>query len=162
MRKNIILLIILSLAFIGLDQLTKLLIVKNMEIGETIPLIKGVLHITSHRNFGAAWGILQGEIVFFVIITLVSFGIFGYLAKDIDFKNKFLYSISIAMFFGGTIGNFIDRIGGKGVVDFIDFRIINFPIFNVADICLTVGCALLAVYVIFFDKPKEEKEEENV
>ena len=155
MRKNIIILIILSLAFIGLDQLTKLLIVKNMEIGETIPLIKGVLHITSHRNFGAAWGILEGQLTFFILITILSLGIFVFLGKDIDFKNKFIYSSSVAMLFSGTIGNFIDRIGGKGVVDFIHFKLIDFPIFNVADICLTVGCFLLAFHIIFLEKGNE-------
>ena len=59
------------------------------------------------------------------------------------------------MLFSGTIGNFIDRIRGNGVVDFIHFKLIDFPIFNVADICLTVGCALLAFHIIFLEKEKE-------
>jgi signal peptidase II len=158
MKKNIIILIITSLLLVLLDQLTKFIIVKTMSIGETIPLIDGVLHITSHRNFGAAWGILEGQIEFFVLITIASLGVFGYFAKDVDFKNKFLYSASISMLIGGTIGNFIDRIGGEGVVDFIDFRIINFPIFNVADICLTCGCALLAFYLLFLESKEEKKD----
>ena len=157
MKKNIIILIITSLLLVVLDQVTKYIIVKTMTIGQSIPLINGVLHITSHRNFGAAWGILEGQIEFFVLITIASLGVFAYFAKDVDFKTKFLYSTSIAMLIGGTIGNFIDRVGGKGVVDFIDFKIINFPIFNVADICLTCGCAILAFYLIFLESKEDKK-----
>lgn len=144
--------IILIVALILLDQITKLIIVKTMNYGESITVIKDFFYITSHRNTGAAWGIFQGKLWFFIIVTIISLGIFAYLMKDFDLKENTLYSVSLILLIGGTIGNFIDRIFRHEVVDFLHFILFkkyDFPVFNVADTCLTVGVTLLAISVLF-------------
>lgn len=151
---------ILALIIIGIDQWTKWLIVKNMELGESITIIENFLYITSHRNRGAAWGILQGQMWFFYIITtVVIIGIIYYMAKYA--KGKALLGISLGLMLGGAIGNFIDRLLRKEVVDFVDTYIFSydFPIFNVADSALVVGVALLMIQM--FREEREAKEKSN-
>jgi len=145
---------IIALLIILIDQLTKWLIVKNMELGESIQVIENFLYITSHRNRGAAWGILQGQMWFFYIITaIVIVAIVYYIQKEA--KGKILLSVSLAFMLGGAIGNFIDRVYRKEVVDFVNTYIFsyNFPIFNVADSALVIGVGLL-----MFQMLKEERE----
>lgn len=151
---------ILALFLIALDQWTKWLVVKNMEIGESIPIIENFLYITSHRNRGAAWGILQGQMWFFYIITvIVIIGIVYYMAKYA--KGKWLLGVSLGLMLGGAIGNFIDRVFRKEVVDFINTYIFSydFPIFNVADSALVVGVGLLMI--VMFREEREAKEKSN-
>lgn len=150
---------ILALLVIIFDQWTKWLIDKKMEIYESIPIINNFFYITSHRNTGAAWGILKGQMIFFYIITVVVvIGIIYYMQTHAK-ENKLL-AISLSLILGGAIGNFIDRLFRKEVVDFLDFIIINydFPIFNVADSALSVG-VILVLFVTFLDerKAKERK-----
>lgn len=137
-------------AFIVLiiDQITKWLVVNNMTIGQSIPLIQDVFYLTSHRNAGAAFGILQGQRLFFIIVTvIVVIGVIYYLLKV---KNeKPLMAWSLALVLGGAIGNFIDRLLTGEVVDFFDVKIslgqfyYDFPIFNIADSALVIGVGLL-------------------
>ncbi len=150
---------ILALIVILIDQWTKWLIDKKMELYESIPIIDDFFHITSHRNTGAAWGILQGQMIFFYIITIaVIIGIIYYMQTHAK-ENKLL-AISLSFILGGAIGNFIDRLFRKEVVDFLDFIIINynFPIFNIADSALSIG-VVLVLLVTFLDerKAKERK-----
>ncbi|MGG1442907.1 signal peptidase II [Brevibacillus laterosporus] len=135
---------IIALAVIALDQWTKHLVVKYMEYGESIPLIENVFHLTSHRNMGAAFGMLQNRRVFFIIITtLVVIGIIYTLYKQ--GKSNTRMSIALSLVLGGAIGNFIDRVSTGQVVDFLHAVIINFPIFNVADMAITFGVAVLLI-----------------
>ncbi len=130
-----------------------------MKLGESIPVIDQLLYITSHRNSGAAWGILQGQMWFFYLITVfVIIFIIYYLHKYA--KGKLLFSTSLALMLGGAIGNFIDRLFRKEVIDFIDVKIFSydFPIFNVADSSLTIGVILLII-VMFLEERKEKKEQ---
>lgn len=148
----------IALLVIGIDQLTKWLIVKNMELGDRITIIEDFLYITSHRNRGAAWGILQGQMWFFYIVTIVVIiFIIYYMHKH--GKGKRLFSFSLAIMLGGAIGNFIDRVFRKEVVDFIDTYPFgyNFPIFNIADSALVVGVILLMI-LLFLEERKEKKE----
>lgn len=129
-----------------------------MELHESIPIIDNFFAITSHRNKGAAWGILQGQMTFFYIITIiVVIGIIYMLHKH-GKENK-LFAISLSVILGGAIGNFIDRLFRKEVVDFLDFIIFtyDYPIFNIADSALVVGVILLIIVTL-----KEEKRKENV
>lgn len=151
---------IIAILIIGLDQLTKWLIVKNMELGESITVIENFLYITSHRNRGAAWGILQGQMWFFYIITaVVIVGIVYYMVKYAKGKN--LLGLSLGLLLGGAIGNFIDRLFRKEVVDFVDTYIFgyDFPIFNVADSALVIGVALLMIQM--FREEREAKEKSH-
>ncbi|PLR97355.1 signal peptidase II [Bacillus sp. T33-2] len=145
---------IIALCVILLDQLTKWMIVKNLELGESIKVIEDFLYITSHRNRGAAWGILQGQMWFFYIITIiVVVGIVYYIQKAA--KGKMLLGVSLGLMLGGAIGNFIDRVFRKEVVDFINTYIFgyDFPIFNIADSALVVGVALMMLQML-----REERE----
>ncbi|MBS4207692.1 signal peptidase II [Bacillus sp. FJAT-50079] len=147
---------IIALFIIILDQITKWIIVKNMELGESIKVIKNFFYITSHRNRGAAWGILQDQMWLFYIITLiVCVAIVYYLEKHA--KGKPLFQLGLAFILGGAIGNFIDRLFRKEVVDFLDTYIFkyDFPIFNIADSALTIGVVIM--FIQMFIESREEK-----
>lgn len=149
---------LIALFVIALDQWTKWLIVKNMEIGESIEIINGFLYITSHRNKGAAWGILQNQMMFFYMITIiVVVAIIYYMQKYA--KQNAMLGVALSLMLGGAIGNFIDRLFRKEVVDFIHTYIFgyNFPIFNIADSSLTIGVILLFIYFLFFEEKKQKE-----
>ncbi|MFC0271215.1 signal peptidase II [Metabacillus herbersteinensis] len=149
---------VIAAIVIGLDQLTKWLIVKEMQLGESITVIENFLYITSHRNKGAAWGILQGQMWFFYIITsIVIVGIIYYIQKYT--KQQVLMGVSLGLLLGGAIGNFIDRLFRKEVVDFINTFIFSydFPIFNIADASLCIGVGLLFIQMV--REGKQEKEQ---
>lgn len=142
-----------ALAVIILDQITKYLIVKNMQLGESIPLIPDVFHLTSHRNMGAAFGILQNQRLLFIVITVaVVIGIIVSLVRI--GKSQPRVSLALSLVLGGAVGNFIDRASTGQVVDFLHFVLINFPIFNIADAAITVGVALMLLDVFFESKKK--------
>ena len=144
---------ILGIVIIFLDQATKLLVVKFMELGESIPLIDGFLYVTSHRNEGAAWGMLQGRMWLFYIITVFVIVVLVMFYKR-EAKTSLLLQTSLVLLMAGAIGNFIDRLFFQKVVDFVDTVIFgyDFPIFNVADASLTVGVILMVIQIFFFDK----------
>ena len=152
-----------------LDQITKMIVVKNMELGESIPLIKDVFHFTYILNEGAAFGMLADHRWIFLILSTVSvLGISAYLI--IRSRNiGLLFGISLSMIAGGGIGNMIDRIwngevfGSGAVIDFIDFC--AFPqvwtwIFNVADAAVCVGAGLIFLAIIL-DEIKEARKRKN-
>ena len=147
---------IIALLVIGLDQLTKWFIINNMDLGESITVIEDFLFITSHRNTGAAWGILEGQMWFFYIITVIY-----YMKKATN--EGLLFKLSLAMMLAGAIGNFIDRVLRKEVVDFIHTYPFgyNFPIFNIADSSLVVGVGLLLIYMLIEEKMAKKKEKSN-
>ncbi len=144
---------VIALVVILFDQLTKWLVVQHMEIRESIPLIENVLYLTSHRNSGAAFGILQGQMWLFFLATLIVIGVVIYYIRLYG-KDQPWFGLSLGLVLGGAIGNFIDRVLFGAVVDFIDTYIFsyNFPIFNVADSALVVGVIMLMIHVI-----REEK-----
>lgn len=147
---------LIALIIIALDQITKWIIVAKMKIGEQIPLIADLLYITSHRNRGAAFGILQGQMgLFFVITILVVIGIVYYLQKQVKYPGT---GVAFGLILGGALGNFIDRLFRGEVVDFIDVKIINydFPIFNVADSSLVIGVILLMLFTLKEEQAKGE------
>ncbi|WP_409305351.1 signal peptidase II [Peribacillus sp. SCS-155] len=149
---------VVAMFVFALDQITKWLIVKNMELGESIEVIQDFLYITSHRNRGAAWGILQGQMWFFYLITTAVIIALIYYIQKMGRQSKLL-GISLALMLGGAIGNFIDRIVRKEVVDFINTYIFtyNFPIFNVADSALCIGVGLMIIYMLLEEKLAKEK-----
>ncbi|KOY82603.1 signal peptidase II [Lysinibacillus macroides] len=143
-----------------LDQWTKWLIVKNMEYGERIALWDPWFGLLSHRNRGAAWGMLEGQIWLFSIVTVVVIGAIIYFYHK-EAKGKPLFQVGLMLLLGGALGNFIDRLFRGEVVDFADvlIPIINydFPIFNVADAALTIAVVLLMIGLIVEDK-KEKRQ----
>lgn len=146
---------IIAVTVIALDQMTKWLVVQRMNLGESIPIIEGFLSITSHRNRGAAFGILQGQMwLFFIITILVVVGIVYYLQKQVKYPGT---GVAFGLILGGAIGNFIDRLVKGEVVDFIDVYIVNydFPIFNVADSALVIGVILLMLFTLKEEQMKK-------
>jgi len=151
---------LIALAVILIDQVTKWMIVKEMYYGKSITVIENFLYITSHRNRGAAWGILQGQMWFFYLITVVVVvGLIIYIQK-LKKQDKW-FGIALALMLGGAIGNFIDRVVRKEVVDFVNTYIFtyDFPIFNVADSALVVGVIIMFIMTLFEGKMKKEHKE---
>lgn len=146
---------ILALIVFALDQLTKWFVVRNMELGQSIPLLEGVFHFTSHRNRGAAFGILQDQRWFFIVITLVVMAGIIYYLRMLG-KDKPMVSYALALILGGAVGNFLDRLLFGEVVDFLDFTLINFPIFNVADSAIVIGVGLM-IWDTILEMKKERR-----
>ncbi len=142
MNKRITFIFSISLFVILLDQLTKYLVSKYMELHQSIPLIKNILHITYIQNTGAGFGILKGWNMLLIFISLIIIGIILFYFDRV-IKEKPIH-IPVALVLGGAVGNLIDRIFLGYVLDFIDFRI--WPAFNVADSCITIGALWLIVY----------------
>lgn len=140
------------------DQLTKYLAVMFLRPVDTVPIIQDVLHLTYDENTGAAFGILKNDRWVFMIISVIAIvGMLVYLFRQKPTKP--LEWISISLIVGGGIGNMIDRVLLGYVVDFVDFRLINFAIFNVADSFVCIGAGLLMLYVILLtvEESKAEK-----
>ncbi|EEL21554.1 Lipoprotein signal peptidase [Bacillus cereus Rock1-3] len=148
---------VIALFVIAIDQISKWLIVKNMELGMSIPIIDNVLYITSHRNRGAAWGILENKMWFFYIITVV-FVVFIVMYMKKYAQTDKLLGISLGLILGGAIGNFIDRVFRQEVVDFIHVYIFsyNYPVFNVADSALCIGVVLIIIQTLLEGKKTKE------
>lgn len=148
---------VIALFVIAIDQISKWLIVKNMELGTSIPIIDNVLYITSHRNRGAAWGILENKMWFFYIITVIFVAFIVFYMKKYTKTDKLL-GISLGLILGGAIGNFIDRVFRQEVVDFIHVYIFsyNYPVFNIADSALCIGVVLIIIQTVLEGKKAKE------
>ena len=154
----IFVLIGIIVGIIGLDQLTKWIAVWTLEGEPSFPIWQDVLHLTYARNEGAAFGILSDQRwVFLVFSTVAIVGLLIYLFAFPP-KSRFV-KIVLAMIIGGGIGNMIDRTILGYVIDFIDFTLIDFAIFNVADSFICVGAFLLIGYLIW-DMVREIREEQ--
>lgn len=155
-----------ALLFIGVDQLIKFIVASNMSLGESIPIFNNVLHITYVLNDGAAFSFMSGQVWLLCGVTSVIMAVIIYLYVSKKVTHKLVIS-SLALIVSGGIGNLIDRyfngdtlFQGK-VVDYVDFRLINFAVFNFADCCVVIGTFLLVAYLLFFDNEKSVKLEEN-
>jgi signal peptidase II len=135
---------------LALDQLTKWLIVARVKSIPTVPLIENVFHFTYSENRGAAFGILQEQLWLFILITLAVFVAAAvFLNRKKPENRTFLWALALVL--GGAAGNFADRVFRGYVVDFLDFRLIHFAIFNLADSAVVAGAALLAFYLLFIE-----------
>ncbi|MGI6705355.1 MAG: signal peptidase II [Clostridia bacterium] len=142
-----------------LDQTTKYLSKSHlMQLpSRTIPILRDVFHLSYVENYGAAFGILQNGKVFLIAISFMIIGwITYYLFRHPD--ESLLLKISLSMVLGGAIGNLIDRIRFGYVIDFLDFRLINYPVFNIADCSVVVGTILLSYYLLFVSGKNDHKQ----
>ena len=164
-NKRVILAIVLPCVLFALlltlDLVSKHLIDKSLgTVGASKEIIHGFISFIYVHNSGAAWGIFSGRQIFLIIISIIVIALFiaFYVLRLRKFKDKISLWLSVSLGFiaAGCFGNLIDRIAFGFVRDFINFDFMNFPVFNVADICLTVGIILLFIYFIFFYS-KEEK-----
>ena len=145
--------LILSILFVIADQVVKMWTVNNFSLHEGMEFMKGIVSILYVRNTGAAWGMFEGKMFFFYLITAVAVGTLLYLMFKEKGKSKLLLT-AYSLILAGAVGNFIDRIRLGYLVDMFKFEFIDFPIFNVADICLTIGVIFLFYYVIFKEQSK--------
>lgn len=142
--------ILACLAAVGLDQLTKYLVVQRIPLLETVDLLPGIISLAHVRNTGAAFSILAGRQGFFLIITLLFlFAVVYCIVKKI-FTGKYLWILTLIT--AGALGNLIDRLANGYVVDMLEPQFIDFAVFNVADIYITLGALALVLTVLFFDK----------
>lgn len=146
----------LTLLVVLLDYITKRIVSGNMVLYQSIPVIKGVFNITYVKNTGASFGMMAGARWFFVAVTVILIAAVIYYAVKNKIIDK-LFLVSASFVVGGGIGNLIDRIATGAVVDFFDFCLINFAIFNVADCFVVVGVILMAIYYIKEEKTKKEE-----
>ena len=150
---------IITAAIIAADQLVKAWAKTSLMETGTIPVIKDVFHLTYAENRGAAFSMLEGQRWFFIILTSVMLVVIA-MAFFKEFFKGVWGKTTLVFIFSGAVGNFIDRVWLGFVVDMFDFRLIDFPIFNVADIFLTVGAAMGIIYILFIDKDlfKDDKK----
>lgn len=140
---------------IGLDQLSKYWALNYLQEIGSIPIIQNVFHLTYVENRGAAFGMFQNNQIIFVIVAIVAsiFGLYYLHTKKMNLIGKF----GIVLIISGAIGNLIDRVRLGFVVDYFDFRIIWEYVFNVADVFVVVGTAMLCIYILFFEGKEQVK-----
>ena len=146
--------VIVALLVVIFDQLTKYYVVENFYLGESVPVIENIFHWTYILNPGAAFGILEGSRWFFVVIAVGVLGGIWYMKDEIN-EGGWMMQYGAALFGGGAIGNLIDRARSGLVIDFFDFRI--WPVFNVADIAICVGVAMILWKVLETEFLTKEK-----
>ncbi len=148
--------LIISFAIIAvsviLDQITKVIALNELKPIVSHPFIEGLIEFRFTTNPGIAFGMLGGQGWLFIPISSIAIILVVFLLIYYRKKLSPLLSIAMAMIAGGGIGNQIDRIFRGEVVDFLNFQFIDFPIFNVADCFVTVGCVLAGIAVIFLDR----------
>ena len=128
------------------DQLLKSWVASSIVLGGSKQLIPGIIELTNLRNSGAAWSIFEGQQTFFTIITSVAIIVIGYFIWQ--YRKNIPMLIGLSLIMAGTIGNFIDRLRQGYVVDMFETTFINFPIFNIADMCLTIGVIWLIICIL--------------
>lgn len=148
--------VLLFLLFIAADQFTKHLAIVHLKDKDSIHLVPDVLELQYLENRGAAFGMLQDQKVFFIFIALIILVVISWvLFKTPDKKKYHSLHILLVLIASGAVGNMIDRLRFDYVVDFIYFVLINFPIFNVADIYVTVATVSLVVLLLFVYKEED-------
>ena len=139
--------ILSAILIIAFDQITKILTVKNLRFGEVKEIIPNILSFTYVKNEGAAFGILQGARIFFIVLTIiVLIGAIYYIVKMRPTSR--LEKWALALIAGGAVGNFIDRAHFGFVRDFIMVEFIDFPVFNIADCFVCIGAGLYILYAL--------------
>ena len=138
--------IMLTLMFLLFDVISKIIVIKSLDIGQSVTVINNFFNITYVRNTGVAWSLLNNKQILILIVSfLIILGIIFYIFKN---RPKNIYEkLAYSMILSGAIGNFIDRIIHNGVIDFLDFNIFgyDYPIFNLADCFVVIGVIILII-----------------
>ena len=148
---------VVAAVMLGVDQLVKGIVRHTMQPGESLAFLPGVAQLTYVQNTGMAFGAFSGNVD---IITVVSALLMGALIVLMVVKRPraHLIWLSVSAIVAGGIGNLIDRIGLRYVVDYIDLQFMSFPVFNIADMWVVGGTILLVVYILFFEEKQRGKE----
>jgi len=148
--------LIIVAAILLLDQAAKFLISKYLSLGQSLPVIKGVLRLTLVHNRGAAFGLFKGGGVFFILVAVVVAALVYSNLKKQGWHKISLNSVALSLILAGALGNLIDRARFGYVIDFLDFII--WPVFNVADSVVTVGAILLTYSMLVSNKNNKTVE----
>lgn len=141
---------------VALDQLTKYLAIACLKDKPAFKIINGVLELNYLENRGAAFGMLQNQRIFVIFVTVIILGVIIYiLCKSPNGRKYTLMHILLSLISAGAVGNMIDRIRLDYVVDFIYITLINFPIFNVADMYVTFATVILILALLFYYKEND-------
>jgi len=146
--------VLLALAVVLFDQVSKLYIEAHMSVGSSVPVVNNVFHITLVLNPGAAFGILEHQQWFFIVVALLLFAAVAFFYRRLALLSQTL-RLGVALFVGGALGNLIDRIRLGCVVDFFDFRI--WPVFNVADTAIVLGVGLIGWGMLQLSEAKKDE-----
>lgn len=148
--------VLAMLLLVALDQATKYLAVQYLKNAPAIPVISGIFELVYLENRGAAFGILQGQKAFLVFTTIVTTAVLVYLYIRIPKERRYVFlHLLLILLIPGAIGNFIDRCAHNYVIDFFYFKLIDFPVFNMADIYVSVATVLLVVLFCFYYKEED-------
>lgn len=145
-------------AIVALDQWTKWLVRRDLPLYASKDSILGIFHITHVENTGGAWSMFSGQLWLFIGVMALFVALIVVLIWKQWLKKPFEWWC-LAAILGGGIGNLIDRLANSRVTDMICLDFVNFPVFNVADCFITVGCFALIVYVILLDRTEDKKRE---
>ncbi len=139
---------LLSLFVVAVDQATKSYMLQFLAGKPSLPIVPGLFHLTLVKNPGVAFGLFKGYSLPVTLGTLAIIGgMFWSLFRRVEARGK-VFTLSFSLILGGAVGNLIDRLRFAGVVDFLDFRI--WPVFNVADSCITVGAILMGWQILHY------------
>lgn len=143
--------LIIIVILLVLDQVSKYLVQLYLSpVGTSVPVIDGLVQLTNVHNTGAAWGMLDGFRWLFIPMTLIVAAVLIYVIIRFHKKLTVFSRITLALLFAGAIGNFIDRVLLTFVRDFVDITPwFSFPVFNVADSALSIGCVMLVIDALF-------------
>lgn len=148
--------LLLTILLTGVDQVTKILSREYLANTRGKDLIPGVFRLEYLENRGAAFGILQEQRILLLFVTFLILAVLIYVYHKIPAKRKFLpIQLVLLLITAGAVGNMIDRIARNYVIDFFYFKLIDFPIFNVADCYVVIGAALFVVLVLFYYKEED-------
>ena len=147
---------ILAVLLVVIDQLTKYLVRANISLGENITFIPGILDLTYIQNTGAAFSILEKHTWLLTLFSAIIVLVIAFMVTRGFFKG-WVGLTAATLIMSGGVGNLIDRVAFKFVTDMLETTFMDFPVFNFADCCITVGVVLLVIYVLFFCK--DEKKE---
>lgn len=153
LKKKNISLYIITLVLLMLDQIIKYIVDKSLDLMQSIKVVENFFSITYVRNDGAAWSILSGNRIFLIMITIVAM-ILIYVFFIKNKKLSRLENVTYGILYSGIIGNLLDRIFIGSVIDYLDFNIFgyNFPVFNLADMCIVISVILLVILIFRGEK----------
>ncbi|HRO67508.1 MAG TPA: signal peptidase II [Pseudobdellovibrionaceae bacterium] len=166
MKKKYLFLMVVTGLLVAVDQLVKLYVHTQFRLGESVPVISGFFNLTYVRNFGAAFGFLAESHpsfreIFFLAMPPVALLIILLILRGVNDRDT-KQIIALSSIFGGAIGNYIDRLRFRYVIDFLDFHVggrWSWPAFNIADAAI-VGGVILLLILMFFEKPVPQENTE--
>lgn len=142
------------LILLTLDQLLKFYVRTHIAIGTIHTLVPNIISLTNITNTGGAWSIFSGNMIFFYIITIFAVIVIIYMIKNSN-KSDIIYRLGLFLLLTGTIGNAIDRFTNRYVTDMFNLEFMNFAIFNLADVYITIGVILVIIFLLFLDKDSD-------